>query len=80
MHITSRQFNQSAGAAKKAANAGPVFITDRGQTTHVLLSFEAYSKLAGAPSLAEALACPTAADIDFEPARLENICTPAIFD
>ncbi|EFI33158.1 hypothetical protein Dthio_PD0481 [Desulfonatronospira thiodismutans ASO3-1] len=36
--MTSREFNQYAGQAKKAAEAGPVFITDRGKPCHVLLS------------------------------------------
>ena len=80
MLLSSRQFNQSAGAAKKAANSGPVFITDRGRPTHVLLSIETYRKLAGSVTLADALACPAAADIDFEPQRIETLCTPAIFD
>ncbi len=40
--FSSRQFNQDVGAAKKAALAGPVVITDRGKPTHVLLSVEDY--------------------------------------
>ena len=31
--LSSRQFNQDAGGAKKAAKKGPVFITDRGSGT-----------------------------------------------
>ena len=34
--ITSRDFNQDVAGAKRAANQGPVFITDRGRPTHVL--------------------------------------------
>lgn len=45
--ITSRQFSQDAGAAKKAAEGGPVFITDRGRPAHVLLTFDAYEELLG---------------------------------
>ena len=57
--ISSRQFNQQASEAKKAANDGPVFITDRGRPAHVLLSIEEYRKLTGrGKSLAEALAQP----------------------
>jgi hypothetical protein len=29
--LTSREFNQDASRAKKAAQQGPVFITDRGR-------------------------------------------------
>lgn len=35
--FSSHQFNQDASKAKKAAMAGPAFITDRGRPTHVLL-------------------------------------------
>ena len=38
--LTSREFDQETGRAKKAADQGPVFITDRGQPSYVLLSFE----------------------------------------
>jgi len=36
--LSSREFNQDTSGAKKAANHGPVFITDRGKPAHVLLS------------------------------------------
>lgn len=39
--INSRTFNQDASGAKRAAQDGPVFITDRGKPAHVLLSIEA---------------------------------------
>ena len=45
--LSSRQFNQDASNAKKAAKAGPVIITDRGRPAHVLLTFEAYKKITG---------------------------------
>lgn len=45
--VTSREFNQDTGGAKKAAERGPVFITDRGRPSHVLLTFEAYESLLG---------------------------------
>lgn len=44
--LSSREFNQGASEAKRAANKGPVFITDRGRPAHVLLSFEDYQRLA----------------------------------
>jgi hypothetical protein len=69
--ITSRQFTQDPGGAKKTAAAGPVFITDRGRPAHVLLTFEAYQQLVGAgPSLLQALAQSDGGDFDFEPPRL----------
>lgn len=36
--LSSREFNQDTSRAKKAADAGPVIITDRGRPAHVLLS------------------------------------------
>lgn len=72
--ISSRQFNQHASDAKKAANKGPVFITDRGQPAHVLLSIEDYRRLAGGQmTLADALAQHGTAEIDFEPPRVEGL-------
>lgn len=57
--LSSRQFNQDASKAKKAAMAGPVFITDRGRPAHVLLTFEEYRKLTGGRTkIADLLAMP----------------------
>jgi prevent-host-death family protein len=67
--FTSREFNQDASGAKKAAARGPVFITDRGRPAHVLLTIEDYQRLAGGNmSLAEALA-QDGANFDFDPPR-----------
>ena len=69
--ISSREFNQDASGAKKAAQRGPVFITDRGRPAHVLLTMEDYRRLTGATiSLAEALAQPEGADALFDPPRI----------
>jgi prevent-host-death family protein len=40
--LTSREFNQDTARAKREAKNGPVFITDRGKPTHVLMTIEAY--------------------------------------
>ncbi|MEZ5836631.1 MAG: type II toxin-antitoxin system prevent-host-death family antitoxin [Geminicoccaceae bacterium] len=70
--LTSRELNQDVGRAKRAAAEGPVFITDRGRLAHVLLTIEEYHRLTGeGRTLAEALAMPDGADIDFEPSRVE---------
>jgi prevent-host-death family protein len=80
--ISSREFNQDAGGAKKAAEKGPVIITDRGRPAHVLLSFADYQKLLGkGPSLLEALAQKEEGDFDFEPPRMgDDIFRPVDFD
>ena len=68
--VTSRGFDPPAARAKKAAKSGPVFITDRGKPSHVLLSIEDYRRLAGqGRSLTEALSMTGLADIEFDPAR-----------
>jgi prevent-host-death family protein len=79
--VTSRQFNQDASGAKKAAQKGPVFITDRGRPAHVLLTIEDYRRLAGGEmSLAEALAQPgDAADFEVDLPRLDHLFKPADF-
>jgi len=71
--MSSREFNQDTGGAKKSAEKGPVIITDRGQPAHVLLSFAEYQKLLGAgQNLLEALGDPASEHIDFEPPRLDG--------
>ena len=75
--ISSREFNQDASGAKRAALNGPVFITDRGRPAHVLLSIEAYQKLAGQQeSILDLLADPEAADVEFTPGRVEIRARP----
>lgn len=72
--MTSREFNQSASEAKKASLNGPVFITDRGTPSHVLLSIEEYRKLTGGvTTLAEALAQQDPREVEFEAPRFEHI-------
>ncbi|MEQ1931107.1 MAG: type II toxin-antitoxin system Phd/YefM family antitoxin [Parvularculaceae bacterium] len=69
--ISSREFNQDAGGAKKAAENGPVIITDRGRPAHVLMSFEEYTKLVGEKqSLLDAVAQKEDDDMDFDPPRM----------
>lgn len=79
--LSSREFNQDTSRAKKAAQRGPVFITDRGRPAHVLLSIEEYQKLAGrSKTLAEALHMPGAAEIEFNPPKTDWMPKPAEFD
>jgi len=71
--LSSREFNQDTSRAKKAAQEGPVFITDRGRPAHVLLTIEAYQKLSGEqPSIVDLLAMPGIEDIEFDPPRLRG--------
>ena len=76
--LTSREFNQDTSGARKAAQRGPVFITDRGRPAHVLLTIEDYRRLAGSNmSLAEALAQPDVADFEFKPPCVGGMVKPA---
>jgi prevent-host-death family protein len=76
--VSSREFNQDASGAKRAASKGPVIITDRGRPAHVLLTIEAYRKLTQrAASIADLLAMPGVADIDLEAPRMGRIARPA---
>ena len=71
--ISSREFNQDVSRVKRAASNGPVFITDRGQPSHVLLTIDEYQKITDKmESIVDLLAMPEAADIDFEPPSLDK--------
>lgn len=72
--LSSREFNQDTSRAKRAARQGPVFITDRGRPAHVLLTIEQYQEIKGKrENIADLLAMPEAAEIEFEPPRLDGI-------
>ncbi len=71
--LSSRDFNQDTSRAKRAAKRGPVFITDRGRPSHVLLTVEEYQRITeGQKSVVDLLAMPAAAEIEFEPPRLRG--------
>ena len=75
--FTSREFNQDIRRAKKAADAGPVFITDRGRPVYVLLSIQEYRRLTGSGrSIADALAMD--GDVEFEPPRSNIVLRPSL--
>ena len=69
--LSSREFNQHASEAKKAASKGPVIITDRGRPAHVLLSMEEYRRITGqTKSIVDLLAME--ADVSWEPSVLRD--------
>lgn len=45
--ITSREFNRDVSAAKRAADQGPVTITDHGRRSHVLMTAAEFDRLSG---------------------------------
>ena len=66
--ISSRDFNQDVGKAKRLARQEPVFITDRGRPSHVLMSFEAFRQISGqTESIIDLLAMPETSEAELEP-------------
>ena len=89
--ITSREFIQDKGRAKREATKGPVFITTRGAVSHVLLTKEEFDRrelsyrgngrTAETPrNLAEMLAHPEGVDIDFEVPEFKGVFEGFEFD
>lgn len=79
--MSSRDFNQDTSRAKKAAEHGPVYITDRGRPAHVLLTMEAYEALVGAGRVIDMLGEPLGIeDIEFEVPTADDKARPASFD
>jgi len=80
--LTSREFNQDTSGAKKAAQSGPVYITDRGRPSHVLLTFADYQRLAANRlGIIELLAQPPGVeDVEFHTPVSADTSQPAEFD
>lgn len=76
--ISSREFNQDTGRAKKAAAHGPVFITDRGKPAHVLLSIDEYRRLTGGEGdIVDALGLPPGIeDVEVEFPAMRDVPRP----
>lgn len=69
--VSAREFNQDVSAAKRAAAAGPVIITDRGQPAFVLLAIDDYRRLSGARSDLVSWLAMDDNGIDFEPRPID---------
>jgi prevent-host-death family protein len=80
--FSSREFNQAASQAKKAAKKGPVFITDRGRPSFVLLNIDEYNKIASkGKSIVELLRMPEGTpEFDYDFPRLEFHPRPVDFE
>ena len=76
--LSSREFQQNASQAQKAARNGPVVITNRGRPSHVLLTYDEYCRLTGGGrSIVEALAMSGLTDIEVEFPRSRELPRPA---
>lgn len=68
--FTSRDFNRDPGSIKRAAMAGPVFITDRNRPSLVVMAIGDYERLAGrGMSMLDLLMPDDEQDFDFEPPK-----------
>lgn len=72
--MSSREFNHYLGKAKRAADEGPVVVTERGRPAYVLMKYEDYrpSKKSGL-TMFDLLHDPEAGDFDFDPPRVQEI-------
>jgi prevent-host-death family protein len=78
--ISNREFDQDRSEAERAANNGPVFITDQGRPTHVLMTFADYQRLTKERrNIADSLAMSESEHIEFEPPRAIIETRPADF-
>lgn len=71
--MSSRDFNQHTGRAKKTAKTAPLVITDRGEPAYVLMTNAEYERLTKQPealnrfvSVLEALAQKGGSEYDFD--------------
>lgn len=80
--VTSREFNEDPDGAVRAAQTGPVYITDRGRPSYVLLTFETYKRLAASQtSITELLSDPPGIEnVDIERPIARETAQPARFD
>ncbi|MBO7081722.1 MAG: type II toxin-antitoxin system Phd/YefM family antitoxin [Neisseriaceae bacterium] len=75
--LTCQDFNRQIAKAQKQCEQSPVFVTNRGQLSYVLMSYQEYLSLSGEKqSIANALAFPNTEikvdDIEFERMNIES--------
>ena len=79
--MTSSEFSRDVDRARRAARLGPVFVTDRGQPAHVLLTIDEYQRITeGGQTIGALLGRPEVAELAFEPSQLGNLTKPVEWD
>ena len=68
--MTAREFNQHVSRAKKAADKGPLIITERGKPAYVLMRHDAFVAGAQRRRAIDVLSDPQASDVDVEFPRM----------
>lgn len=72
--FSSREVNHDVSKAKKAAQAGPVIITDRGKPSHVLMTYSEFERLTGKRrNLVDALSMTGLSTIELNTPRAEIV-------
>lgn len=64
--MSAREFNRDVSAAKRAADHGPVVVTDRGEPAYVLMTVAEYRAMKDKRSLADRLSMDDDIEIEFE--------------
>ena len=77
--LSSRELNQDVARADKVAKSGAVFITDRGKPAHAVKHRGVQRLKRQRRNIADSLAMPDIADIEFEPPRVTIGTQPADF-
>ena len=71
--LTSREFNQDVGRAKRAADESPVVITDRGRPAYVLMTYAEFQRRSGErKSIIDLLNHEESKHLDFEPEKMRD--------
>lgn len=47
--VSSQEFNRNPTSVKRKADQGPVYVTERGQVSYVVISIDEYRRLKGGP-------------------------------
>lgn len=69
--MTARDVDRDVSAAKRSAASEPVFITDRGRPSHVLLTVEEHQRLvADRRSIVDRLSAEDDVDLETRPVNL----------
>jgi hypothetical protein len=69
--LTAKEFDQDIAGAKRAADEGPMVLTDSGIPCYVFMRHETYQRLTErGQSLRLLLAHPESEDVEFDPPRL----------
>ncbi|SIS47247.1 prevent-host-death family protein [Corynebacterium appendicis CIP 107643] len=69
--MSAREFNQELSRAKREALVSPVIVTDRGEPSHVLMSYGEYERLTRSPgSFVEKLLIDDPVDVDIDKSEL----------